>query len=108
MRRFGAVFDFNKKPAIGWQSRVLGNLFWNWLEVSSHDAAGAMLPNGHLSLGSLAAQANITRSFHLLTEPLNTTKLSLSSVLNSRGAKRFWAAAVLLPLCFEGLLAPYR
>jgi hypothetical protein len=51
--------------------RLPGNRgFWKsilcWLEVSSHDATAAMLPNGHLSLGSLAAQANIKRCRHLL------------------------------------------
>ena len=39
-----------------------------------------MQPNGHLSLGLLAAQADITRSYHLLTRILNTSKLELSSV----------------------------
>ena len=38
-----------------------------------------MQPNGHLSLGLLPAQADITRSSHLLTQTLNTSNTGLSS-----------------------------
>ena len=47
---------FNKKPAIDWQSRVSENLF-SLLESPPHDAFGAM-PDGHLSIHTLPAQAN--------------------------------------------------
>jgi len=42
-------------------------LLLRWLEASSREASAAMLPNGHLSFGALAAEADVTRSFHLLT-----------------------------------------
>jgi hypothetical protein len=46
----------------------------DWLEGSSHDASAAMLPNGHLSLGALAAQTINKRSRHLLTGEINMMK----------------------------------
>jgi len=78
-----AGHDFNKKPAIGWQSRVFRKTILNWLEVSSRDATAAMLPNGHLSLGSLATQANIKRRRHLLTPLWNTISSEMSSISRS-------------------------
>jgi len=55
----------NKKPAIGWQSRV----FWKFfvvLEGPSHDAnaASAALPHGRMSIDALGAQANVVLNDH--------------------------------------------
>ena len=72
-----------KNPRLAGNRGLFGNLLLVWLEVSSHDASAAILPNGHLSLGSLAAQADIKRSRHLLTAILNTRKKHLSSVSTS-------------------------
>jgi hypothetical protein len=57
---------FNKKPAIGWQSRVFWKFLFVELEVSSHDAnaASGAMPHGRLSIDALATQTNVALTSH--------------------------------------------
>jgi hypothetical protein len=59
-----------KNPRLTGNRGFLEIYFLTGLEGSSRDA-GAAMPNGHLVLGSLAAQTHISRSRHFLTRIFN-------------------------------------
>ena len=66
-----------KNPRLTGNRGFLEIYFLIGLEGSSRDADAAV-PNGHLVLGSLAAQTDISRGRHFLTAVLNTKERDLS------------------------------
>jgi hypothetical protein len=58
----------NKKPAIV-ANRGFLEIYGVWLEISSRDGRldRSAMPHGRVSIGALAAQANVHIAFHLLT-----------------------------------------
>src|ERR1051325_4993050 len=86
-----AVFGFNKKPAIDWQSRVFSKSFprlTNFTRVAQRQ--NGALPKGQMSLNALGRLHLSGRASHLFARRRNTMRGGLSKRFEFRGSFKTW------------------